>query len=433
MSRPGSPVREPVAPNDAVWLQDSATNRMVIHGIYTTDHIDLESARTIFLDRVINADGGARYPRFRRRVVRSRGRWYWEDDPDFEIRRHLVASPLTGRVTAARLQNYIATIAHEALPDDRPRWRIEYIEDFEDGESAFLVRIHHSMADGIAFVPVIFSLMDEMAPSPPPAPRAPPPLAARALNAVLAPLSIPGVLLGRAIWRPDRHALHGPPVGGRKRVAWTRMLDLAEVKRFKNRFEATVNDVLMALVSGAIARYLETSGDQAVAQIRVSMPVNMRPPGAPLKMENRFAAVPLTVPLHPRRLPDRIGAVKARMDALKQGHESFAIYSAVNILLTALPFGISRRLIDFFANKCTTVITNLPGPQVPLALGGRRLRTLMFWVPQRADIGIGISILTFAGSLQVGVIADTSILADPGVLVQAIEAEFEDLVRHLEE
>ena len=102
-------------------------------------------------------------------------------------------------------------------------------------------------------------------------------------------------------------------------------------------------------------------------------------------------------------------------------------------MLTALPHGISRRLIDFFANKCTTVITNLPGPPHPLALGGRRLRTLMFWVPQRADIGIGISILTFAGNVQVGVIADTSILADPGVLVRAIEAEFDDLVRHLAE
>jgi len=425
--------REPVAPNDAVWLQDSATNRMVIHGIYTTDHIDLESARTIFLDRVINADGGARYPRFRRRVVHSRGRWYWEDDPDFEISRHMVPSPLTGKVTVARLQDYIATIAHEALPDDRPRWRIEYIEDFEDGESAFLVRIHHAMADGIAFVPVIFSLMDEMAPVAPPPKRPALPLGARALNAVLSGLSVPVVLLDRAIWRRDRHALHGRVVGGHKRVAWTRMLPLEDVKRFKNRFEATVNDVLMALVSGAIARYLETAGDERVDHIHVSMPVNMRLPGAPMKMENRFAAVPLTVPLHPRRLPDRIAAVKARMDSLKSGHESFAIFSAVNIMLTTLPHGVSRRLIDFFANKCTTVITNLAGPQVPLALGGRRLRTLMFWVPQRADIGIGISILTFAGNVQVGVIADTSILADPGVLVQAIEAEFDDLVRHLDE
>jgi hypothetical protein len=433
MARIRTPVREPVEPNDAVWLQDSATNRMVIHGIYTTDHIDLDTARAIFMERVVNADGGARYPRFRKRVVRLRGRWYWEDDVQFDIARHLVQSPLEGHVTAAMMQDYIATIAHEPLPDDRPRWRIEYIEHFEDGESAFLVRIHHAMADGIAFVPVIFSLMDELAPIALPLLRAPLPLAAKMLGAVLAPLAIPGVLLGRALWRPDRHALHGPPVGGRKRVSWTRMLPLDQVKRFKNRFEATVNDVLMALVSGAIARYLEAAGDELVDHIHVSMPVNMRAPGAALKMENRFAAVPLTMPLHPRRLPDRIAAVKARMDSLKSGHESFAIFSAVNIMLTALPHGISRRLIDFFANKCTTVITNLAGPQVPLALCGRRLRTLMFWVPQRADIGIGISILTFAGNVQVGVIADTSILADPGVLVAAIEAEFADLVRHLDE
>ncbi|MFI5280020.1 MAG: WS/DGAT domain-containing protein, partial [Gemmatimonadales bacterium] len=78
-------------------------------------------------------------------------------------------------------------------------------------------------------------------------------------------------------------------------------------------------------------------------------------------------------------------------------------------------------------NKCTSVVTNVMGPQVPLALGGRRLRSLVFWVPQRADIGVGISVMTFAGNAQVGVIADTRVLADPGLLVRAIEAEFDAL------
>jgi diacylglycerol O-acyltransferase len=419
--------REAVSPNDAVWLQDSATNRMVIHGIYTTDHIDLDTARTVFQERVIDAEGGTRYPRFTRRIVRVRGRWYWEEDPHFDIARHIVPAPLTGRVTADDLQDYIASIAHEPLPDDRPPWRIEYIEEFEDGESAFMVRIHHSMADGIAFVPVIFSLMDELGPPPPTPAPAPRTLISRIGTVIAAPLAMPFVLLERALWRPDRHALHGPPVGGRKRVAWTHALPLEDVKRFKNQFGATVNDVLMALVSGAVSRHLEHAAGQTVPHIRVSMPVNMRAPGSPLKMENRFAAVPLTLPSGPRALPERVAAVKVTMDALKRGLDPLAIYGAVNLMLTALPQAASRKLIDFFANKCTSVVTNVPGPQVPLAMAGRRLRTLMFWVPQRADIGIGISILTFAGLVQVGVIADTRILEDPGVLVEAIEAEFEEM------
>lgn len=422
--------RERVAPNDAVWLQDSDTNRMVIHGVYTTDPITLDEARSIFQSRVLAADGGRRYPRFRMRVVRSRGRWYWEDDPAFDIARHIVASPLTGHVSAAMLQDYIATIAHQPLAADRPLWRIEHVEDFEDGESAFLVRIHHAMADGIAFVPIIMALMDELADPAPARAETSRPAGGWLRSAVLAPLAIPLVLVERALWRPDRHALHGPPVGGRKRLTWTRSFPLDDVKRFKNRFGATVNDVLMALVSGAVARFLETSAGQQVRYLRFSMPINMREPGAELRMENRFAAVPLTLPAQPRDLPRRLSAVKARLDTLKSGLRPLAIYDAVNVMLTLMPAGLSRRLIDFFANKCTGVVTNLPGPQRPLALAGRRLRTLMFWVPQRGDIGLGISILTFAGQVQVGVIADTRILEDPAPLARAIEREFDEMAAY---
>lgn len=419
--------REPVTPNDAVWLQDSATNRMVIHALYTTDQIDVETARAIFQERVIDAGGGGRYPRFRQRLVRARGRWYWEEDPDFDLARHLVASPLEGCVSAEQLQDYISSIAHEPLAADRPPWRIEHIEHYEGGQSAFLARVHHSMADGIAFVPIIFALMDELAAPSPARAEAASGIVGRLGRAALASLLAPAVLLERALWRPDRHALHGPPVGGRKRVAWTRPLPLEEVKRLKTRFGATVNDVLMALVSGAIGTYLESNGGKRLPHVRVSMPVNMREPGATLRMENRFAAVPLTLPISPRELELRIAAVKVRMDALKNGLDSTVIYGAVNVFLTALPYGVSRRLIDFFANKCTSVVTNVMGPQVPLALGGRRLRSLVFWVPQRADIGVGISVMTFAGNAQVGVIADTRVLEDPGLLVRAIEAEFDAL------
>lgn len=430
--------RSPVAPNDAIWLQDSDANRMIIHGLYVTDRIGLDEARAIFLERVVEADGGRRYPRFRQRVVRARGRWYWEEDPTFAVGRHMVRARVgewdVGRgawVTSEQVQEYIAAIAHLPLPADRPPWRIEYIENFEDGASAFIVRIHHAMADGVAFVPIILSLMDAVPERPAARRGRPRSLLSKAGDLLLLPVAIPAVLLERALWRADRHALHGARLGGHKRVAWTRRFPLDEVKRFKDAFGATVNDVLMALVSGAIGRYLQSSGSGAVPYIHVSMPVNMRNLDDPLAMENRFAAVPLRLPSWPLDLPRRVASVKARLDALKQGHDPLAIYSAVNLMLAALPGGVSRRLLDFFANKCTSVVTNVPGPQQPLTLGGRRLRTLMFWVPQRADIGLGISILTFGGSVQIGVISDTSVLPEPGALVAAMEREFGELARHL--
>jgi hypothetical protein len=403
---------------------------MVINAIYVTDHVDLDTARAIFQERVLGKDGGAAFPRFRRRVVYVRGRPYWEDDPDFDLARHLVPAPIQRMETAAELRAFISAEADVPLDPDRPRWLIQHVEQYEDGGSAFVVRVHHSMADGIAILPIIFAMMDEVRPDERLHTNPVRPLMSRLRTAVTMPVVGPLVLLERVLWRPDRHALHGPIPSGKKRVAWTRPFPLETVKHVKNRFGATVNDVLMATVSGAIGRYVEGRTGVRIPHVRVSMPVNMRGPKEPVRMENRFAAVPLTLP-SPRDLRERLAATKAQMDALKQGLTPLAIYGVVHLFLKALPFGMSRYLIDFFANKCTSVVTNVPGPTHELTFGGRRLRQLMFWVPQRATIGVGISILTFAGSVQLGVIADTRLIEDPEALTAALEAELEALATHL--
>jgi hypothetical protein len=186
---------------------------------------------------------------------------------------------------------------------------------------------------------------------------------------------------------------------------------------------ATVNDVLMATVSGAISRYIEHEAGQSIARLRISMPVSVRGSQPIITLENRFAAVPLELPAGIAQARERVAAVKQRMDALKSSVAPIVIYGLQSALLKVLPQGVSRTLIDFLANKCTAVVTNVPGPQRGLTIGGRRVRSLLFWVPQRADIGVGISILSFAGKVQIGVICDTELVPDPMALVHAFEEE----------
>jgi len=155
--------------------------------------------------------------------------------------------------------------------------------------------------------------------------------------------------------------------------------------------------------------------------------VNIRSPNAPVTLENRFAAVPLQLPAGIPGLAERVSAVKAQMDALKRSVEPIVVYGIQGALLRILPQGMSRGLIDFLANKCTAVVTNLPGPQGAVSLAGHRVRSMMFWVPQRARIGLGISILSFAGKVQVGIIADRSLVPDVGEMVRDFQAEFEAL------
>jgi len=423
-------VREPVAGNDAIWLQDSATNLMVINAVITTDRLDVATLREAFRVRVIEAEGGRRYDRFHQRVRREGARPYWEDDPDFDIARQIIPAREAGVETRAALQRYVGEEAGRPLPADRPLWQIQLVEQFEGDGSALVVRVHHCIGDGMALVAVIFALMEEMTAEHPAAPArggirpsagAP---GRGLLKAILIPLAAPGILIKRLLWWPDRHALHGPAVSGKKVVAWTAPLDLAVVKAAKNRLGATVNDVLMASVSGAVSRYLARHAGQSITQFRISMPVNVRRPDAPLRLENRFAAVPLTLPAGISDLGTRVTAVKARMDELKRSVAPIVVYGIQVTLLTVLPHGVSRWLIDFLANKCTAVVTNMPGPQRLVTLAGRQVRGMMFWVPQRADIGVGISVLSFAGKVQVGVIADARLLPDAGLLVEAFEEEF---------
>lgn len=422
-------MRERIASNDAIWLQDSETNLMVINAVIITDRLDLETLRTTWQRRVFEGPDAARFERLRCHIT-GRGLFrYWERDPDFDLARHILPARGENLHSLEALQAYVGREADGKLPRDRPRWEIQVVEGFEDDATALLIRVHHSIGDGMALISLMFALMDETWNREDGVARGSvhPSAGARILRAVMIPLAAPGILLRRLTWIADRTLLHGADLSGRKRVAWTAPLDLDVIKRAKNHVGATVNDVLMASMTGALSGYLERRGETAPKRFRVSMPVNVRHPRKQLRLENHFAAVPLELPAGTGPLPQRIQTVKARMDELKRSVTPIVVYGIQRALLAFIPKAVSRGLIDFLANKCTAVVTNVPGPPGDLLLEGRKVRSILFWVPQRARIGIGISILSFAGKVQVGVMADETLVPDPAELARAFEEEFEAL------
>ncbi len=413
---------EKVHARDAVWLQDCPANLMVINSVISTDKLDIERFLQQFRERILEADGGERYPRFRYRVVKKSGRYFWQEDEHFDLRRHILVNEDPALKTKEGLQEYMGDQASLPLPDDRPRWQVQIVPDFGDGGTALFVRVHHVMGDGISMVPVLFQLMDSE-------PDAELHVKTRGTAgemwkaATLASVIGGPFLVARAIEPADASLVHGQALSGKKRVAWTPPLDLSKVKHIKNRLDATVNDILMTCVAGAFRRYAARHPDEKLKRVRVSMPVNIRPPAEEPKMENKFAAVMFDLPVHLEGIPERLAETKRRMAKLKKSVEPLIYYGAVNVLLPLLGNRASHWLIDFYAQKCTAVLSNVPGPQSPLWLAGSRMRAMLFWVPQRANIGLGISILSFAGEVRVGVFADVAILADPGDLVALIEAE----------
>ena len=227
----------------------------------------------------------------------------------------------------------------------------------------------------------------------------------------------------------DSHTrLKGKP-NGKKHVAWSEPLPLAEVKAIGKAFGCSINDVLMASVAGALRAYLREKGDLVAhdCNVRVMVPVNLRKASRQQKLGNAFGLVPLVLPVGLEDPVARMYEVRHRMNELKGSYTALVAMSVLGVL-GATPKQVQNEIQNYFARKATAVMSNVPGPQQPLFLAGSQLDQCMFWVPQSGDIGIGVSILSYNGGVQFGIVTDDALVRDPDDIIKRFAPEFEKLV-----
>ncbi|HET6828003.1 MAG TPA: wax ester/triacylglycerol synthase family O-acyltransferase, partial [Ramlibacter sp.] len=388
-------------------------------------------------------------------------------DHKVDIHEHVVREKLPrhrpGEHEAA-LQKRVGELAMLPLHRSRPLWQIHLVEDYNGG-SAMIVRIHHCIADGIALITVTMSLVDGGAPPAPRKTRQAPdsaeewladmlikPLtgmavkaldkagdgAAKSLGMLREPqrgvsgsmdlarlgyqvMSDAAALLLMPDDSPTR--LKGQP-GRAKRVAWCPPLPLDEVKAVGKALNCSINDVLLSCVAGAIGQYLRGKGDEVAGQeIRAMVPVNLRPLEQAYKLGNHFGLVPLVLPIGIENPVERVYEVRRRMNALKGSTQpvlAFAVLAVAGLLVKPA----QDVILNMFGRKTTAVMTNVPGPREKLKFLGATLEETMFWVPQSGNIGLGVSILSYGGAVQFGVITDTSLCPDPQGIIDEFEPEF---------
>jgi len=225
--------------------------------------------------------------------------------------------------------------------------------------------------------------------------------------------------------RDPRTGLRGG-LGAAKAAAWSAPIDLGMLKRVAGELDASVNDVLVGVIAGALRRHLVDHGDQP-HDLHIYVPVDLRR-GGPVAPElgNRVGLVQLKLPVS---LPDpvaRVREVHRRMTRLKAGGQAASTYAILSIV-GALP-SWANRLAVWVGVRSSAAVTNVPGPARPVYLAGARLSRLAFWVPQVGGVGLGVSIISYAGEVTIGVAADRNIVPEPGRLVDAVEAEIADLV-----
>ena len=455
---------------DTAWLRmDSESNLMLIVGVWILKPgIKMAPLRQRLSERLL------KYRRFTQRAEQSAVGASWVDHTEFDIAHHVVPEKLRktpkGQEQIA-LQDRLAELTMQPLNPEQPLWQFHLVEDYQGG-SAMILRIHHCIADGIALISVVMSLMDGGAPPPerssPKAQRSGmegaedwitdtliKPLTDVAVRAMdmagesavqslgligdphkgvngsldMAKMAYQVVsdLAALALMPDDsKTRLKGQP-GKQKRVAWCQPIPLEEVKAVGKALHCSINDVLLSCVAGAIGEYLKAKGDSVAGQeIRAMVPVNLRPMDQAYKLGNRFGLAPLVLPIGVANPVERVYEVRRRMGELKGSMQpllTFGLLAVAGLLIKPA----QDAMLGLFSKKTTAVMTNVPGPAKKMTLCGSTLEQNLFWVPQSGSVGLGVSILTYGGGVQFGVITDSTLCPDPQAIIDAFEPEFAKL------
>jgi len=440
---------------DTAWCHmEREDNPMMITGVLVLDRqVDVNQFRELLEKRLL------RYNRFSQRVVERDGKAFWEDDPHFNLDNHLhhIALPHPGDQEA--LEELVADLASTPLDFHHPLWQFHLVDGYQGG-AAVISRLHHCIADGLALVQVLMSLAEEG--WVPEKKKDHPPKAQNLVESLTAPfrkLAQQGAHLGHELveegmelarhpehfthwFEEGRHIaeelanlgmmpkdpntrLHAE-LSGRKRVAWAEPLPLADVKELAHQLEATVNDVLVACV-GALRRYLNEADRYIKGNIHVTIPFNLRPKDEPIQsLGNRFGLVLVELPLDEPDAMKRFQKVKKALTEMKGSAQPKVTFGLLELLGYG-PAALEKFALDTLSDKSSLVMTNVPGPRSPLTIAGARILQPLVWVPQSGHLGVGLSILSYARTVQFGLISDTSMVHAPNRVVRYFEDSFREL------
>ena len=460
----------PLTGVDIAWLRmDSPTNFMIINAMIITEDMEFKDFRNTIVNRFL------RFPRFLTRPAQVSGEYVWEKDPYFDISNHVKRVALPGLADKQALQSYLADQVSVPFDDSKPLWQVLFVDNYTDGK-AIILRVHHCYADGLALISVFNSITDGSA-------NVAPFTVAQAASNEESPAEQnyewPKYqrLIDSATERAERYAklakkLSGEGVsilrdqdamrgivgdgvraaaelaqlatmpadpkrtfkgklGVRKTCAWSEPVSFDKFHGIAKVVGCKINDLLLSCVAGAFREELIRAGEEPDdRRVHVTLPVNIRPlektdvSENPDDLGNQFGTVFAGLPVDIENPLERVYKIKHDMIALKQSLQPALSYG---ILYAAgmLPKSMQKALTESFGNKTSAVLSNVPGPRESRYIAGSRIKEQMFWVPQTGDLGIGLSIISYGGQIQFGIVGDARILPNPERIVAQFVSQIE--------
>jgi diacylglycerol O-acyltransferase / wax synthase len=411
-------------------------------------------------------------PRYRQKLAESplgTGRPFWVDDPCLNLYYHVRHTALPRPGDERKLRELAGRVFSQRLDRSKPLWELWLVEGLEPEEGdeaerfALISKTHHSMVDGVAGVDIATVLFDlEREPKqvteppetwePHPEPSTVDLLAQNAVDAARRPLSLLGEALD-AVRHPDRsvgqlvEALEAVgevawagldpapetpvnvPIGPHRRLCWVRAR-LDDFKRVKNVFGGTVNDVVLAVVTGALRRWLRTRGVRTEGvELRALVPVSIRAQDQHGELGNKLAAMRGPLPVYIDDPVERLAAVREEMQGLKESRQALGaeVIAALESFAPPTLLAQASRL-NFSTRLFNLIVTNVPGPQLPLYLLGRELLEIIPIAFLPDDHAIAIAIMSYNGRVDFGLLADYDALPDVDELGLLVEASLGELL-----
>ena len=407
-------------------------------------------------------------PRYRQKLAYPRlemGRPLWVDDPRFNLEYHVRHTALPSPGTEEQLRALAGRLFSQRLDRSKPLWELYLVQGLEGNRFAVINKTHHCLVDGVSGVDITTVLFDT-SPTPTPVgaePWTPGPeptgatlvakgarelaglpmrVARRALHAARHPGETVDELreaaegLGNIAWKfanPPPPTPLNVPIGPHRRVQWIRM-PLTDLKDIKNALGGTVNDVFLAVVSGALAHTLRRRGVRTEGlELRGIVPVSIRADEQRGALGNRITAMLGPLPVYARDAMERLRIVSAAMQGLKESKQAVGAEALTRLQDFAPPTILAQASrLNFSTRAYNLLVTNVPGPQFPLYLIGREMQELMpvpFLAPERA---LAVAIMSYNGAVTIGLMGDYDAMADLddfGTDIEGAVAELLEIAR----
>jgi diacylglycerol O-acyltransferase / wax synthase len=404
-------------------------------------------------------------PRFRQKLAFppiETGRPFWIDDPNFNLAYHVRHSALPAPGSEEQLRNIAGRLFSQGLDRSKPLWELWLIQGLERNRFALVTKTHHALVDGVAGVDIATVLFDlkpvpepiepdrDWVPQPSPSAaelaargiaevsEAPFKLARRAIRAASRPMHTTrrivetGEALGEVAWNFTNPAPDVPlntEIGSHRRFAWARA-ELGDFKRIKDALGGTVNDVVLAVVSGALRSWLRSRGIKTEGlELRALVPVSIRAEDERGQLGNRIAAMRGPLPVYIEDPVKRLDAVRGAMGGLKESKQALGaeVISRLNDFAPPTLLAQASR-INFSTRLFNLIVTNVPGPQIPLYVLGRELQDVfpVAFLPE--NHALAIAIMSYNGGIDFGLLGDYDAMEDVTLVAEGIEAEIKQLL-----